>query len=81
MIDIKFIKNENRAVAYDNKIEIGSCEFIELEDTWKIIHTGVDIKYQGKGIARNLVECVVENSEKYCKNIIAECSYAKRLIK
>ncbi len=40
----------------------------------------IDIKYQGKGIARNLVECVIENSEKYCKNIIAECSYAKKVI-
>ena len=34
MIDIKFIEKENRAVAYDNKIEIGECEFEELEDTW-----------------------------------------------
>lgn len=81
MIDIKFIKKENRAVVYDKEIEIGECKFIESEDTWNIIHTGVDSKYQGQGIARKLVECVIENSEKHSKNLIAECSYAKKVIK
>ena len=80
MIDIKFIKKENRAVAYDNENEIGECKFIELESTWNIIHTGVDSKYQGQGIAKRLVECVIENSKEYRKNLIAECSYAKKVI-
>lgn len=48
---------------------------------WNIIHTGVDSKYQGQGIAKRLVKCVIENSEKYSKNLIAECSYAKKLMK
>ena len=55
MINIKFIKKENRAVAYDNEIEIGECEFEEIENTWNIIHTIVDTKYQGQGIAKTLV--------------------------
>ena len=82
MIDIKFIEKENRAVAYDNEIEIeiGECEFEELEDTWNIIHTAVDRKYQGQGIAKVLVQCVIENSKKCNKNLIAECSYAKRIL-
>ncbi len=80
MICIKFIKKENRAVAYDNEIEIGQCEFKELENTWNIIHTVVDSKYQGKGIAKALVKCIIENSEKGNKNLIAECSYAKKIL-
>lgn len=80
MINIKFIRKENRAVAYDNDIEIGECEFKELEDTWNIIHTEVDIKYRGQGIAKILVKCVIENSEKYNKNLITECSYAKKVL-
>lgn len=80
MIHIKFIKKENRVVAYDNEIEIGECEFKELGDTWNIIHTAVDSKYQGQGIARALVKSVIENSEKCNKNLIAECSYAKKLL-
>ncbi len=80
MIRIKFIKKENRAVAYDNEIEIGQCEFKELENTWNIIHTVVDSRYQGKGIAKTLVKCIIENSEKGNKNLIAECSYAKKVL-
>jgi len=80
MIDIKFIKKENRAVVYDNEIEIGECKFTELADTWNIIHTGVDSKYQGQGIAKRLVESIVENAKKYNKNIVAECSYAQKVI-
>ncbi len=30
MIIIKFIKSENRAVAYYEEIEIGECEFNEM---------------------------------------------------
>lgn len=80
MIDIKFMKNENRAIAYDNEIEIGECKFIESENIWNIIHTEVDSKYQGQGIAKRLVKCIIENSEKYTKKLIAECSYAKKVI-
>lgn len=80
MIEVKFVKSENRAVIYDNEIEIGECNYSEIEDTWNIIHTGVDSKYQGQGLARKLVECVIENSKKYNKKLIADCSYAKKVI-
>lgn len=80
MIDIKFIKRENRSVAYDNEIEIGVCEFKESGDTWNIIHTVVDSKYQGQGIAKMLVQSIIENSKKCNKNLIAECSYAKKIL-
>ena len=80
MIDIKFIKKENRAVAYDNEVEMGECEFEELEDTWNITHTVVNSKYQGQGIAKKLVKCVIENAENFSKNLIAECSYAKKVL-
>lgn len=80
MIDIKFLENENRAVIFDNEVEIGECNFTEVEDTWNIVHTGVDSKYQGQGLARKLVECIIENAKKYDKKLIADCSYAKKVI-
>ena len=80
MINIKFLKEENRAVIYDEEIEIGECDFIEDGDTWNIIHTIVDSQYQGQGLARRLVECIIENSKKYNKNLVADCSYAKKVI-
>ena len=80
MINIKFIKNENRAVAYDDEIEIGECNFKEVGNTWNILHTRVDSEYQGQGIAIRLVKCVIENAENFSKNLIAECSYAKKIL-
>ena len=80
MIEIKFDKNNNKSIAYDKNIKIGECEFIELEKSWNIIHTEVSNLYQGQGIARRLVENIVENAKKYNKSLIAECSYAKKVI-
>lgn len=80
MIKIEFCKNENKAVAYDENIKIGECDFIELENKWNITHTEVNSDYQGEGIARKLVESVIENSEKYNKELVASCSYAKKVL-
>ena len=80
MIEIKFYINENKSVAYDNDVKIGECDFIEQEGNWNIIHTEVNNLYQGQGIARKLVESIIENSKKNNKKLIAECSYAKKVI-
>ena len=80
MININFVKYESRAVAYDGENLIGLCEYIENEDTWNIVHTEVNSNYQGQGIARKLVECVLNNAPKYNKIVIADCSYAQKVI-
>ena len=80
MIEIKFIKQDNKAVAYEGKSEIGICEYVENKDTWNIIHTIVNNDYQGQGIAKRLVECVIDNEKKNSKKVIAECSYAKKIL-
>ena len=80
MIEIKFEKENNKEVAYDNKTTIGECVFIENGEYWNIVHTEVSSLYQGQGIARKLVEKVIENAKLYDRKIIADCSYAKRII-
>ena len=80
MIEIIFDKDNNQAAAYDNNLKIGECVFLESEDSWNIIHTEVNNNYQGQGIAKKLVECVIENAKKANKEIVADCSYAKRVI-
>ena len=80
MMEIIFEKEKNRAVAYDNTIQVGECDFLKTEDYWNITHTEVSNLYQGQGIARRLVECVIENAKKYNKKVIADCSYAKRIV-
>ena len=80
MINIEFDEKEKQSIAYDNNIKIGECNYIEIGETWNIIHTEVDSLYQGQGIAKQLVKSVIENAKKRSKNIIAECSYAKKVI-
>ena len=80
MIKIIFDKSKNKSIAYDNNIQIGECDFVELKEGWIIVHTDVDNSYQGQGIARKLVESIVENAKKYEKRVVADCSYAKKII-
>lgn len=61
MIRIVFRYQEKRAIAYDFNTEIGECNFEETEDIWNITHTEVNEKHQGQGIAKKLVENVMEN--------------------
>ncbi len=80
MIKIKFEKENNKSVAYDNNTKIGECVFIEDGEYWNIVHTEVSSFYQGQGIARKLVEKVIENAKIYDKILIANCSYAKKIL-
>ena len=80
MIEIEFEKENNKSVAYDNKKAIGECVFIEDGEYWNIVHTEVSHLYQGQGIARKLVEKVIENAKIYDKTVVADCSYAKKIL-
>ena len=80
MIKIVFDRKENKSIAYNNNTQIGECDFIEKEEYWNIVHTEVNNSYQGQGIARKLVESVIKNAKNYDKKIIADCSYAKKII-
>ena len=80
MIKIVFEKENKKSIAYDGNTQIGECSFVETDNVWNINHTEVDNKYRGQGIARKLVETVIENAKVYNKNVIADCSYAKKII-
>lgn len=77
---IVFEELNNRAVVFDNQTIIGKCDYIIQGDIWNIVHTIVDSKYQGQGIARKLVECVIENAKKENKQVIADCLYAQKIL-
>ena len=80
MIEIKFEINNNKSVAYDDNAIIGECVFLKSENCWNIVHTEVNNSYQGQGIARRLVESVIENAKVNNKKLVADCSYAKKVI-
>lgn len=80
MIEIVFEKVNNRAIAIDNGSIIGECDFLIKDNTWNIVHTVVNSAYQGQGIARRLVEIVRENALKENNHVIADCSYARKVL-
>ena len=80
MIKIVFKKEEKKSIAYDFDKQIGECDFEEISDTWNITHTEVDSTYGGQGIAKKLVESVIQNARILNKNLKATCSYAKKII-
>ncbi|MDO5033847.1 MAG: GNAT family N-acetyltransferase [Actinomycetaceae bacterium] len=76
MVDIRFELEENRSAAYDGENLIGQCTFIPKNNVWTIIHTGVDPEYAGQGIAKKLVEKVVEQARVEGVKIHPVCPFA-----
>lgn len=73
MIEIKF--EGKRSAAYDEDKLVGECCFEIDGNTWTANHTFVDKAYGGQGIAKKLLDCVVENARKNDAKIKAVCSY------
>lgn len=81
MIEIRFVREQNRSVAYDGDRLIGFCEVQMTNRTWTIPHTEVDSSYGGQGIARKLVLCAAEQAEKEGVGVIPICPYAKSILR
>lgn len=76
MMEIKFEMNLKRSAAYDGLKECGECCFSTEGNIWIINHTFVDPSYGGQGIARKLLDCVIEKARKQGVKINPVCSYA-----
>ena len=79
-VSIVFEENANRSAAYDGEKHIGECEFTVSSGTWTITHTGVRPEYGGRGIARRLVERVIDEARARRVKIVPVCSYAVRVM-
>ena len=79
-IDVTIDSQNYRSVATDNGKEIGECAYQPSENGWNIYHTGVSPDYQGKGIAKRLVYKLLEEAERNCVDVIATCSYARKML-
>lgn len=61
------------------KGKIGQISYTMADaDTWIIDHTSVDGEYQGRGLARQLLDFVVADAREKGRKIIPSCSYALR---
>ena len=75
-LDVVYVAAAKRAIAYVNKKQVGYCSYYESDGTWIIDHTVVEELYQNKGIAGQLVQCIVNEAGKRGIKVEAKCSYA-----
>ena len=81
MIQIKYLEEEKRAVAMDEEQMAGECTYVEADGRWIIEHTRVKPEYGGRGIAKLLVEEILNQAKAQGKKIEAQCSYAYKVLK
>ena len=77
---MKYCSDCRSKIATDNGKEISECDFEATDSGWNIYHTGVSPEYQGKGIAKRLVYKVIEEAGRKCMNVVATCSYARKML-
>lgn len=77
---IIYDESGHRSVAYFNDMKIGECDYEDTGKEFLIFHTEVNPEYGGKGIAKRLVYCIIEQAERQKKEIAATCSYAIKII-
>ena len=79
-VAVVFEEAANRSAAYKEGELIGECEFSVSEQIWIIDHTGVRPAYGGQGIAKRLVEKVIEEARARQIKILPLCSYASKMM-
>lgn len=80
MEEVKIEFKDNKSVALLANNEIGVCEFKDSDEGWVIFHTEVNPNYKGQGIAKRLLDAIVNEARNRKIKIIPECSYAKKVM-
>ena len=80
MEEVKIEFKGNKSVALLGNNEIGVCEFKDSDEGWVIFHTEVNPNYKGQGIAKRLLDAIVNEARNKKIKIIPECSYAKKVM-
>lgn len=75
---IRINKEKSRAEAIEDDKIIGLCEYKINDDVIDIYHTEVDKAYGGKGIAKKLLDEVVNLARNENKKIFPACSYVAK---
>ena len=79
-MQILFEREHSRSAAYDGTQCIGIAEFEDEDGRWLITHTEVDPAYGGQGIARRLIEEIIDEARREGRKIVPVCSYAAKMM-
>ena len=80
-MQIVFEPEHFRSAAYDGETRVGVAEFDAQDERWVITHTEVDPAYGGQGIARKLIEALIEAARSSGAKIVPVCSYAEKMMR
>ena len=80
-MQIRYEADHCRSAAYDGEKRIGVAEFDAQDGRWTITHTEVDSAYGGQGIARRLIEELIEAARHDGAKIVPVCSYAEKMMR
>ena len=80
-MQIRYEADHCRSAAYDGEQRIGVAEYAKENGAWVITHTEVDPAYGGQGIARKLVEALIEAARRDGAKIVPVCSYAEKMMR
>ena len=80
-ICVVFEAENQQSLAFDGEKQIGECQYnVDRTGKWVIMHTGVRPEYNGRGIAKRLVESIIAAARERGVKIIPLCSYAQRMM-
>ena len=80
-MQIRYEAEHCRSAAYDGERRVGVAEFDAQDGRWVITHTEVDPAYDGQGIARKLIEALIEAARSDGAKIVPLCSYADKMMR
>lgn len=71
----------SRTACYDSGEFVGECAFVENDGKWELNHTFVKKSHEGKGIAKMLLDELLDNARKQGMKIIPACSYVAKVMR
>ena len=80
-MQIRYEAEHCRSAAYDGERRVGVAEFDAQDGRWVITHTEVDPAFGGQGIARKLIEALIEAARSDGAKIVPLCSYADKMMR
>ncbi len=80
MIELAYEPDASRTAAYIDGQLIGECDYEVRDGAWYIMHTEMNPAFQGKGIARELVNMVAAEASARGIQVVPVCSYAVKVL-
>lgn len=81
MNEVRYQPHKNEFLGYVDGEEAGYLSYTLIsEHIWDITHTVVFPNYRGKGLARDLVNAIIQEAKQQNITLTASCDYAANIL-